>query len=189
MTDLALRCACGALTGRVAARTVKAGIHVVCHCRDCRAFQVALGRDDPGAVAGVDIFQISPAGLEIAGEMAVMRLSPRGPLRFYAPCCGSPIATTTTSRKIPFAGLLTDILETPEVLGPVRADVNIPAAGGGVKHRKVGRSLRALISNGIATYMRGERKVTPFFDEETGAPVVEPVVIDKARKAEIYRAL
>lgn len=189
MSDLGLRCACGALTGRLADRTAKAGTRVVCHCADCRAFQVAIGREDPGADAGVDILQIAPAGLQIDGEMAALRLSPRGPIRFYAPCCGTPIATTMTSRTVPFAGLLTTILEDPDSLGKPRARVNIKSADGSVKHHKMGRMVRAIVSGAIGAMMRGERKVTPFFDAQTGAPVAAPVILDKARKAEIYRAL
>ena len=187
--DLTLRCACGALTGCLAGRTAKAGTHIVCHCRDCRAFQVAVGRDDPGADRGVNVLQIGPAGLKITGDMAAIRMSPRGPFRFYAACCGTPIATTMTKPTIPFAGLLTAVLEDPDRLGPVRANVNITGADGSVKHKRIGRVVRAIFSNAGSACLRGERKVTPFFDPETGAPVVEPVVIDKERKAEIYRAL
>lgn len=67
--------------------------------------------------------------------MACMRLSPRGPYRFYAPCCGTPIATTMTSRTVPFAGLLAGLVVEADRLGPVRANVNITGADGKVKHR------------------------------------------------------
>lgn len=161
----------------------------MCHCADCRAFQVAIGRDDPGAEAGVDILQIAPAGLEISGEMAAMRLSPRGPFRFYAPCCGTPIATTMTSRTVPFAGLLTGVLDDAESLGKIHVRVNMKGANGSVKHHKMGRMVRSILSGALGAVLRGERKTTPFFDAETGAPVAEPVILDKTRKAEIYRAL
>ena len=101
---ISLRCHCGTLRGTLAAKTVKSGTHLTCHCRDCRAFQVAVGRDDPGAVDGVRILQIGPAGMEItegAEHLAALRLSPRGPLRFYAACCGTPIATTPSKLSIP----------------------------------------------------------------------------------------
>lgn len=31
--------------------------------------------------------------------------------------------------------------------------------------------------------------MTPFFDAETGLPVVTPVVLERARKAEVYASL
>lgn len=173
----------------MAARTVKSGTHIICHCRDCRAFQVALGQPDPGAETGISIFQIAPAGLALHGEMAALRLSPRGPFRFYAPCCGTPIATTLTRRTMPFAGMLSGMVVAPERLGPVRAHVHMTGLDGKVTHRHMGRMVRALFSNAGSTYLRGEARLTPFFDAATGRPVVEPVVIEKARKAEIYSAL
>ncbi len=187
-----LRCQCGALRGTLAEKTVKSGTHLTCHCRDCRAFQVAVGRDDPGASDGVRILQIGPAGLEItegSEHLAALRLSPRGPLRFYAACCGTPIATTPSKLSLPFAGLIAEIIEDQNALGRVRAEVNVTALDGKVKHKGMGRVVRALFANAGAAIIKGERKKTPFFDADTGQPVVEPVVIDKARKAEIYAGL
>jgi hypothetical protein len=176
----------------LAAKTLKSGTYLTCHCRDCRAFQVALGRDDPGAAAGVPIVQIGPAGMEITEgheHLAALRLSPRGPLRFYAACCGTPIATTPSKLSLPFAGILADMIEDKSALGRVRAQVNITGADGKVTHRRIGRVVMALFANAGAAIMKGERKRTPFFEAATGKPVVEPVVIDKARKAEIYNRL
>lgn len=121
--------------------------------------------------------------------MACMRLSPRGPLRFYAPCCGTPIATTMTGRTLPFAGMLAGLVVEAERLGPVRAHVNITGPDGKVKHRNMGRMVRSILSNAIGAYLRREARETPFFDADTGLPVVTPVVLDKARKAEVYAAL
>lgn len=186
---VSLSCQCGALTGQVTDTALKSGTRLICHCRDCRAFQVALGRPDPGAAAGVDIIQLPPSGLTLTGEMAAMRLSPRGPFRFYAPCCGAPIATTMTRRTVPFAGLLTSMIVEANRLPKVRAWVNITGADGTVKHKRAGRAVRALFANAAGACLRGERTLTPFFDAKTGAPMAEPEVIDKTRKAEIYRAL
>ncbi len=189
---ISLRCQCGALRGSLAAKTVKSGTHLTCHCRDCRAFQVAVGRDDPGAADGVRILQIGPAGMEITQgveHLAALRLSPRGPLRFYAACCGTPIATTPSKLSIPFAGLITEMVEDQGALGRVRAQVNISGPGGKTTHRRAGRVVMALVANVGAALIKGERKKTPFFNAETGRPVVEPKVIDKARKAEIYASL
>jgi hypothetical protein len=189
---ISLRCQCGALRGTLTGKTLKSGTHLTCHCRDCRAFQVALGREDPGAKDGVRIVQIAPAGMEItqgADTLAALRLSPRGPLRFYAACCDTPIATTPSRLSLPFAGVLADVIEDQGALGRVRAQVNITAADGRVTHKRMGRVVRALFANALSAMLKGDRKKTPFFDAETGKPVVEPMIIDRARKAEIYRSL
>ncbi|MEJ6391397.1 DUF6151 family protein [Gymnodinialimonas ulvae] len=173
-------------------KTLKSGTHLTCHCRDCRAFQVAVGRDDPGATNGVHIVQIAPAGMEVtqgAEHLAALRLSPRGPLRFYAACCGSPVATTPSKLALPFAGVLAEMIEDQSALGRVRAQVNITGPDGRVTHKRMGRVVRALFANAGAALLNGDRKKTPFFDAETGKPVVVPVLLDKGRKAEIYRAL
>lgn len=148
-----------------------------------------MGRPDPGGDTGVSILQIGPAGLVLQGDMAALRLSPRGPFRFYAPCCGTPIATTLTSRTLPFAGLLAGLVTSPERLGPVRAHVNMTGMDGKLTHRHMGRMVRGIFANAGGAYLRGEARVTPFFDAQTGRPVVEPQVIDKARKIGIYRDL
>ena len=189
---ITLRCQCGALRGTLADKTVKSSVHVSCHCRDCRAFQVALGRDDPGAAEGVRVLQIGPAGMEITQgveHLAALRLSPRGPLRFYASCCNTPIATTPSRLSLPFAGLLAEVVEDQNALGRVRAQVNITQMDGKVTHKRMGRVVRALFANAGAAMLRGERKKTPFFNAETSQPVVQPELIDKARKAEVYAKL
>ena len=81
------------------------------------------------------------------------------------------------------------MIEDKSALGRVRAQVNITGADGKVTHRRIGRVVMALFANAGAAIMKGERKRTPFFEAATGKPVVEPVVIDKARKAEIYSRL
>ncbi|MEX3016334.1 DUF6151 family protein [Gymnodinialimonas hymeniacidonis] len=192
MGEVSLSCQCGALRGTLTEKTLKSGTHLTCHCKDCRAFQVAVGRDDPGAIDGVRIVQIGPGGMAITQgveHLAALRLSPRGPLRFYAACCGTPIATTPSKLSIPFAGLLADMVEHQDALGRVRAQVNITQPDGKVTHKRMGRVVMALFSNAGAAILKGERKKTPFFDAETGRPVVDPVVIDKVRKAEIYARL
>ena len=84
---------------------------------------------------------------------------------------------------------MAEIVEDQTALGRVRAQVNITGAGGTVKHKRMGRVVRALFANAGAAILKGERKKTPFFDAETGRPVVEPQLIDRTRKAEIYASL
>ncbi len=94
-----------------------------------------------------------------------------------------------TRRTIPFAGLMTDVIVDASRLPKVRAWVNITGADGSVKHKRMGRLVRGLFGNALGACLRGERTKTPFFDAGTGAPVIQPVIIDRARRAEIYGAL
>lgn len=134
--DLPLRCACGSVRGvirDVSPRTVN---RVVCCCSGCQAYARTLGRaheilDEHG---GTDIFQASPAKLEITEgrkHLACLQQTPTGALRWHARCCDSPIANTLPSMRVPFMAVVHTIvdrsqIERPldELLGPVRVYVN-----------------------------------------------------------------
>lgn len=185
-------CACEKVQGEVAADTLKSGTRVVCHCDDCRAFQIALGRDDPGAQTGVDLLQIAPANMHFVHgteHLAAMRLSPRGLVRWYASCCDTPLAATMPGRAIPFAGLLIETLHSTDHVRRVSTHGFLKNADGTTRHKNIGRLVRGLVSRTFAAYTSGTAKMTPFRDPDSGALIVEPEVIGKARKAAIYSSL
>ena len=49
MPAIGFTCTCGAIAGTVDVPSPAAGNHLVCHCPDCRAATIHLGRPDPGA--------------------------------------------------------------------------------------------------------------------------------------------
>lgn len=185
---LGFSCGCGALKGHDTAEGVKAGTRVNCYCADCRAGELYFQQPDP-APGPVDIFQLSPETVVIdqgAEHLAAIRLSPKGMFRWYANCCNTPICTTLKSAKTPFAGMNAARFETPDLLGPVVSKGFVPKADGSRKHENAYRAAWPLIKRMALSRLSGGWKNTPFFDAGSGAPVVEPQVIDKAKRKALY---
>ncbi len=186
---LGFSCSCGALAGHVTADGVRSGTHVVCYCSDCRAGELYFQQADP-APGPVDLFQLSPDTVVIdqgTEHLAAIRLSPKGMFRWYAKCCNTPICTTLKSARTPFAGLSVNCFDDPERLGPVVSKGYVPAADGRRKHESAHRAAWALIKRMAVARLSGRWKQTPFFDKATGAPIVEPRVIDKSERTALYR--
>jgi len=197
---LPIRCACGALRGRADGLSPSRGNRVVCYCEDCQAFTFATGcaervLDEHG---GSDIFQMSPAQIHFeAGldQLACLRLSPDGLPRWYAACCGAPIANVSGS--VPFCGFLVSAFDaSPEerdrVLGPVRHRVQAVTARGQAPAGAhagfpLGMFLR-LIPRILAARLRGDQKRSPFVDPATGGPIATPRIVDADERARIASA-
>lgn len=172
MTDVPFRCACGQIHGRLTAIEPGAGLRVVCHCRDCRAAEVALGQPDPQD-AGVDLFQTTPDRVVIDGgaeHLALLRLSPRGLFRWHAACCGTPLFNTAPKRGVPFASLHVNRASDPTPLGPVRAEVN------GKKNRGLLPAVAGIFTRLASARLSGRWRQTPFFDGD-GTPVAAPRIL------------
>jgi hypothetical protein len=189
-TDVALRCRCGAVRGTARGLSPSRGHRVVCYCDDCQAFARFLGGAGVlDANGGTDIFQTSAGRLEIDRgneRLACIRLTPRGPLRWYAGCCNTPVANTPATAQVPFAGVIHSFLDTAaagktrdELLGPVRARIYARFATGdrdrldadaGLPLRLLARVAPIL----IAARLRGDHRRSPFFDPATGQPIAPP---------------
>lgn len=186
---LGFSCDCGAVRGHLVAAAVRSGTRVVCHCRDCRAAELHLGRRDPDP-DGVDLFQTTPDMIAFAtgaDRLAVFRLGPKGPMRWYASCCGAPMFNTLASPKLPFVAIASPRLEQPHRLGPVRALAFVPQPGGGTRHRHAARLVWGVIVRMAAARLSGRWRHTPFFDVATGAPAAEPALVAPDAKAALYR--
>ena len=98
---------------------------MLCYCTDCQAFARHFGRTDMlDGHGGSDLYQVQPhqvVFLEGEENLAVLRLTGRGPLRWYAACCGTPMANTWTSPKVPFATLTAAQFNDRDSLGPIHA--------------------------------------------------------------------
>ena len=191
---LHLSCRCGTVTGRVDRSRPSLGHKVVCHCRDCRAFATFLGAtealDANGATA---IFQTVPALVRFEtgqSQIRCLRLSPKGLLRWYAGCCGTPLGNTLAKPGFAFVGLPLAGFPDPEehaAMGPILASAHGAQAPDGTKPPadfgllKAGlRILLRQIGSKIGLVPRG----TPYFDH--GRPVAEPFVLslEQRRAAE-----
>ena len=186
--DTAFSCSCGCLQGRITAAGVKRATHVVCYCQDCRAAQLYFGQPDP-APGPVEILQMLPEEIVFengAEHLAVMRLSPKGMLRWYANCCNAPLATTSRSLKFPFAGFIVNRIPDPSGLGPVTTRGFVPTANGKQSHEKLGPAVYGLVTRLAKSRLSGSWKNTPFFDPETAEPVAAPLTLSKSERAALY---
>nr|WP_170417505.1 DUF6151 family protein [Ruegeria atlantica] len=186
--DTPFSCSCGSLHGRISAAGVKHGTHVVCYCHDCRAAQLYFGQPDP-APGPVEILQMLPEEIVFDGgaeHLALMQLSPKGMLRWYASCCNAPLATTPTTPKFPFAGFIVKRIPDPNGLGPITTRGFIPSGHGKQTHKKIGAAVYGLVTRVAKSRLSGSWKNTPFFDPDTFAPVAEPVVLSKSERAALY---
>ena len=204
-TDLPVRCSCGALRGVVRRVSANHGNRVVCYCDDCQSFAYFLGgaKQILDAHGGTDIFQMSPARLEIsegADKLACMRLSPGGLVRWYASCCNTPIGNTLATRQVPFVGLIHSCVDhtadgrsRDEALGPIRARVNARFAKGDraqldAHDRTPVSQLFRFVPMILMARLRGDHTRSPFFDGKTGELRVEPRVLTDDELLEVERS-
>ena len=180
-------CACGALTGHITVAGVQSGTHVGCFCHDCRAAQLYFGQPDP-APGPVNILHMSPEELRIdsgADQLALMQLSPKGMLRWYAKCCNAPIATTARSAKFPFAGFDVNRIADPQALGPITTRGFAPQPGGKQAHENIRYAAIGLAIRLTKSWLSGSWRKTPFFKAD-GDPVASPTILSKAERAKFY---
>lgn len=199
--DLELECKCGKVHGLardVAENTVN---RVVCLCVDCQTFAHHLGRadllDDSG---GSDIVQLAPNAVSFdrgTDEIAAVRLGPKGPFRWYARCCKTPLGNTVKP-SLPFVGIMHEAFRDAreperrdELLGAVRARINGEGAVGtpppGSTGTQVGFLLRT-IGMILGWKLRGRAWPHPYFDKGSDEPRY-PVEVLTREQREAARAL
>ncbi|MFZ5962149.1 DUF6151 family protein [Thalassococcus sp. BH17M4-6] len=191
--DLTFACRCGALSGVLHDVTPNSGCHLVCYCRDCRAFARHMGRMDqlePGG--GSPLVQVLPARIEITSgseHLACKRLSEKGLHRWYAACCDTPLANTVGTSKVPLAGLWRPNFADLAPFGPVVTQGFVKSAHprGAAPARDKGllRMLGGLLKRGAAAYLNGTARKSPFFDAN-GKPVVTPTVLSAEERKAAY---
>lgn len=165
------------------------GTRCVCYCRDCQAFLAHLGRDDIADEAGgTDLFQSTPNRVTLeAGRahLANLRLTGKGPLRWYATCCGTPVCNTGASRRLPLASFLVRSFEGD--VGPIVARVNRKGARGRIAGEagNVKRVIGLFIWRALKTLVTGAYRRTPFFSPD-GAPVAPTTRLSPEELARAY---
>ncbi len=196
-TDLPIRCTCGALRGVLREPSRDTGNRCVCYCDDCQSFAHFLERADEilDANGGTDIFQTSSGRLEFhqgREELACIRLTESGMLRWYASCCRTPIGNTPQTSRVPFVGLIHSCVDhsrdgrsRDDSLGPIRMrgfgrfakgdrsrldadDGNSPEMG-----PRVTKILERAIQD-------GDQDRSPFFKGSTDEPCVTPRILTAA---------
>lgn len=189
MQPLRWSCTCG----EVVAEVMSKGTRVICYCASCQAFARHLGRVDClDEAGGSDLFQTLPEDVVILSgleHLDCLRLTDKGPLRWFANCCNTPMCHTGVRRTLPLASLTVGGFSEPDRLGPPIARVNRKTAlirieeGKGswkmVVLRFIGRAIESYISLGF--------RHNPFFDMG-GRPIAQPNWLsDEEREAAYTR--
>lgn len=179
------RCSCGALEARI---RLGDGTRITCFCRFCRASARMLNHPEMlDASGGSDLYQTTPDRIEIASgaeRLAAIRISSKGPLRWYASCCGTPFANTLATRAVPFASISVPPMEPKEALPDRMGVVFAEQADPAIESRNMsGLALGlGLAGRSLKAWAAGKHRLTPFFDAE-GRPVAEPRRPTDAEKA------
>ncbi|MBS0336701.1 MAG: hypothetical protein JSS40_07805 [Proteobacteria bacterium] len=187
-----LQCRCGTLKGYVSPPGM--AVRMICYCRDCQAYARFLGT--PGAVldpqGGTEIVATLPGQVHFTeGEavLACMSLSGRGPLRWYASCCNTPIGNTSRDFKTAYVGLVHSCLagsepSLQESFGPVRMVLWTKSANGEVKPSQLGvfAGMLRIMTGVIGARIGGAYKHNPFFLADTGTAIREPRVLTEAER-------
>ena len=164
---------------------------MLCYCTDCQAFARRFGRTDMlDGHGGSDLYQVQPhqvVFLEGEENLAVLRLTGRGPLRWYAACCGTPMANTWTSPKVPFATLTAAQFNDRDSLGPIHAQTFRRDGLGYVEKEGTGIALVlfAFLRRVIFSFVTGKWRQTAFFTAE-GAPKRKAIRLSDAERRAAY---
>lgn len=183
--DAGFACSCGQLKGTIDALTPSGGTHAECFCDSCRAALIHLGQPDPRP-GGVHLYQTTPDRVHItqgADRLAVIRLSPRGPLRWYAACCNAPLFNTLATPGLPFVAVAVDRLDNPASVGKVRVQSFVRGKDGKQHHQGGALMVWRLVTSMGAARLSGRWRETPFFDIATGQPVAAPRVLTREEVA------
>lgn len=108
-SSLPFACRCGSVRGKLATSDAPP-IRAVCYCRDCRAYVRHLGQAaDLDEAGGTEVVQTLPAAVIIdvgADSLRALTMTQGGIHRYYAECCGVPIANSAPTPRLPFCGVI-----------------------------------------------------------------------------------
>jgi hypothetical protein len=199
-TDIELECACGKLRGRALSVSASGGTRVVCYCDDCQAFARFLGGPDIlDERGGTDLFQMAPSRVQLMATdtLGCVRLTDKGMHRWYCTECKTPLGNTM-GPGLPFVGMIHSFMRIDrsgrsrdDVLGPPMARVNTESATPGAPIpstawatlRAITRSVRLL----AGWWLTRSGFPSPFFDEATQAPRVEPRILSTDERKALAR--
>ena len=175
-------CACCAMTWRM--KETAKGTHLICYCADCQTYANTLENgaarvDNDG---GTEIFQTLPGNFEFVDgtqHLSVLRLSPKGILRWYAGCCGTPIANTIPSPGLPFVGAV--LPPGVDGYGPISALLSTVDTSSEIKDKGVLGAQVYVIARIFSGLFSKTLKASPFFGADK-QPVASPRVLTKEER-------
>ncbi|MFD1343474.1 DUF6151 family protein [Litorisediminicola beolgyonensis] len=172
-------CRCGTMAWQVDPGVP--GTQVTCYCPWCQAAATHVGASDwLDKAGGTLIRQTLPRALRITkGETSLkaFRLSKKGVLRWYAGCCGTPMANTLGSPALPFVGVILPPGDTQ--FGRCRNFAFTETAKTKVRQRGMARVAWGVLLRGAMARARGET-ASPFFED--GQPVRPVEQLDRATR-------
>lgn len=184
--DLTVRCACGTVQGTITGVSPASTNVTVCDCRWCQWYAQALGREDEilDQHGGTTVVLVAPDRLSFSAghdQIACGTLSAKGPTRWFADCCKTPLANTIRP-SIPFMGVLAFcIAEQPvtDAAGPVRARINSTLSGQQARDLKAtpAAQIRMMLRlTGLlgAWWLRGAHRKLPFPSQVTPRRLPRP---------------
>ncbi len=186
-------CQCGDVSLRVSVPGRSAGTRATCFCKDCQTAAHSLGCADdllspPG---GSDIWQTTPDLIQITrgqDKLAILRLGPKGLLRWHATCCGTLMCNTLSRLGLPFVGVVISQRQTAQAdatLGPVFCYANtqgaVPGRGAPAADEKFGAAGMALMRRMITAGLAGKASKSPFRDS-TGAAFAPIRILTKEER-------
>lgn len=185
-----LACRCGAVRG-VVERDARAN-HMVCYCADCQDYARVLGRPDVlDERGGTEVVQTLPQFVTLtqgADRLACLRMTDKGPLRWYASCCNTPIGNTALTHRIAFVGLVAACLTgrpVAETFGPVTMWGVTAGAKGEPRPPETSmlKIMARIAPRTLKARFDGGYRRTPFFDVKTGRPVAPPRMVTPDERA------
>ncbi|QUJ77121.1 hypothetical protein KDD17_03585 [Sulfitobacter albidus] len=187
MADVPFSCACGEIAGTLHGASPRSGNHVRCYCSACRAAVLYTTGVDPED-RGVELYQTTPDKISFQrgrGNLAVFSFSPKKLLRFRASCCGVPMFTMLPTPKFALAGMMTNLLDSTEAIGPVASEAFIPQPDGTSRHSSTLKLYGGTIWRAFVARVTGRWKQTSFFDIKTGKPVAPVYVPTPQERAKL----
>ena len=144
------------------------------------------------ARGGSDLYQVMPHQVTVldgGDNFAAIRITDKGPARWYATCCNTPMANTWTSPKVPFATMTAVQFDDRESLGAIQTQAFRRHAlgyaekeGGGVWALYLSFARRLFV-----TFVSGNWRKTPFFDGD-GTPRGDIRLLSDDERSHAYDA-
>lgn len=175
-------CRCGEV--EIEADVAESDSRLVCYCASCRKFAEDTGAADTlDAAGGSDLLQTAVERVRIvkgADKLAWTRITPKGPLRWFATCCGAPVANTLSTRQIPFVTLMVPGFVDPSGLPEISGRVNRKSATARIEGDagNPNKAIRAFLWRALKSRLTGGWKKHPFFTAD-GRPIADGPVAPK----------
>ena len=194
-----IRCNCGKIRGQI--KRTKDVNRCVCYCSDCQAFARYLKQENEilDRMGGTNIIQTTQENITFSEgieNLACIRLTDTGLLRWYAACCNAPIGNTPPNSKISFIGLIHNCLDSNrnllnKIFGDTYMRVNTKYALGEDKPKQKGvlSGMLRLIRMILKARFNGSYKNTPFFiSGASDVPLVTPKILSEQELKEVLNA-